>query len=379
MKTVCDRNQCAGCMACINICPKNAITIEDSLSAYNAVIDESKCINCGNCYSVCQEKNPPNLTHPILWKQGWSKNVEIRNNSSSGGLASALEMDFVRNGGLVCSCVYQKGEFLFSLIENESDIKKFAGSKYVKSNPGTIYKIIKKKLKEGRKILFVGLPCQVAAVKKFTNNADNLYTIDLICHGTPSPQILEYFLKDFGLKLDCIQDIRFRVKMNFKLEHDHIRFTVPTVTDDYLMTFLNATSYTENCYHCKYAKLDRVGDITLGDSWGSKLDKKCQRQGVSLMLCQNDKGKELLEQTDIFLTDVDLHRAVEFNHQLKSPAIIPKEREVFFDAIRNGTKFKYAVLKCYPKRYIKNIVKSIIYKVNPQRGKGCSKTKESQT
>ena len=128
-------------------------------------------------------------------------------------------------------------------------------------------------------------------------------TIDLICHGTPSPQILDSFLSDYGIRLTEIQSIRFREKNDFKLEQNGKRFTVPTISDNYLMTFLNATTYTENCYQCQYARIERSGDITLGDSWGSDLEKSIQDKGVSLVLCQNEKGKELINQTDLTLVD----------------------------------------------------------------------------
>lgn len=366
MKTVCEKDLCAGCMACMDICPKQAIEIKDSMFSYNAVIDESRCINCNACHSVCQENTLSVLMKPTFWKQGWAKDEQIREKSSSGGLASAIEQAFIKNGGVVCSCAVQDGKFSFSLVDKETDINRFSGSKYVKSNPQGTYKMMAKKVEEGGKVLFVGLPCQVAAVKNYVKNEENLYTVDLICHGTPSPQILERFLGDYGIKLSDVQDIQFRVKTKYGLRHDKTSFSVPTVIDNYLTTFLNSTTCTENCYSCKYAKLSRVGDITLGDSWGSELEKEIQQKGVSLLLCQNDKGKELLTQADICLLDVDLNRAIEYNHQLAHPPVKPKQRNLFLKEISNNRKFRYAMLRCYPKRYLKNIVKTILYKLNLQ-------------
>lgn len=174
------------------------------------------------------------------------------------------------------------------------------------------------------------MPCQVAAAKHYTKNHQNLYTIDLICHGTPSPKILEKFLDDYDIKLVDLERIKFRVKNSFKLEQNGKQFAVPTVTDNYLLTFLNSTSYTENCYQCNYARLSRAGDITLGDSWGSELEKKIQDKGVSLILCQSEKGKKLIEQSDLVLKDVELKRAIEHNHQLQHPSQKPQQREAFF-------------------------------------------------
>ncbi|WP_235930791.1 Coenzyme F420 hydrogenase/dehydrogenase, beta subunit C-terminal domain [Eisenbergiella porci] len=372
MKTVCKKDQCAGCMACVDICSKKAIQVVDSIVAYNAIIDENKCINCDACQKICQENKPPVQLKPIDWKEGWANEQEIREKASSGGVATAIELAFVNYGGTVCSCSLENGDFCFSFAQTKKEVEKFTGSKYVKSNPTGIYRKILDKLKKGEKVLFVGLPCQVAAVKNFVGNRENLYTIDLICHGTPSPKILERFLNDYQLKLDNARNIKYRVKSKFYLESDQKRFTVPTVVDNYLMTFLDSASYTENCYECKYAKPERVSDITLGDSWGSELAEDIQSKGVSLILCQNEKGKALLEQTDLHLLDVDLERAIKWNHQLRRPSVKPKQRNKLLKAISSGKKFKRCIWISYPKRCTKNLIKTILYKTKIMRG-GASK------
>lgn len=370
MKTVCEINECAGCMACVDICSKNAVKIEDNLFAYNAVIDENKCINCNLCHTICQENNPIELSNPILWKEGWAKDEYIRNKSSSGGYASEIARAFVRNGGIVCSCIFQEGEFNFICVENEHDIGKFSGSKYVKSNPKGIYKEIVGFLKMGRKVLFIGLPCQVAAVKKYTKSNVNLYTIDLICHGTPSPKVLDIFLREHGCTLKSIKDISFRSKTKFGLNNDEKRFSVPTVTDEYLYTFLNSTIYTDNCYSCKYARIERTGDLTLGDSWGTMLQQDLMKKGISLLLCQNDKGKELLKDAKLELLDVDLTKSIELNHQLDHPSIKPSQRKKFLKGLKEGKTFKKMMFYVYPKRYLKNIIKTVIYKVSSNKPGG---------
>lgn len=125
--------------------------IKDDLVSYNAVIDNTKCVECMSCIKICQVNTPPILKEPIYWKQGWAKKSNIRELSSSGGFATALELEFVKNFGSVCSCEFRNGKFLFTFAETEEEVKKFTGSKYVKSNPYGIYKIIKKKNIEWRK------------------------------------------------------------------------------------------------------------------------------------------------------------------------------------------------------------------------------------
>lgn len=366
--TVCQKNLCAGCMACIEKCKVNAIEIKDSLSAYNAVIDEHKCVKCGACKKVCPNNVVPELCKPISWKEGWTEET-LRMNASSGGAASAIMKHFVDIGGYVAACMFKNGEFLFEITNKSEELAKFAGSKYVKSNPKGIYSKIVEKLKNDEKVLFIGLPCQVAALKNFVSRLhknDNLYTIDLICHGTPSPQILNLALQEKGIDIKKLRNIWFRNKTNFNLiidEKTKKRETVaPMGTQDmYTHAFLASLDYTENCYTCKYAKLERVADVTLGDSWGSNLSVAEQKKGISLVLCQTHKGLELVENSGISLKKVDIDNAIKSNHQLRHPSIMPEKRELFFSHLNKG--FDKAILKCAPKMYYKQKIKGLLIKL----------------
>ena len=236
LKTVCLQDQCTGCMACTESCAKHAIRIVDSLQSYNAVIDEAMCVDCNRCHTVCQVNNPLELQEPIFWCEGWANAQQIRSISSSGGYALAIETAFIRNGGWVCSCSFDDGRFAFSLVNQEEETGRFAGSKYVKSDPGGIYTAIQEKLVAGDKVLFVGLPCQAAALIKYIRyNIDNLYIIDLICHGTPSPKMLERFLKDYRFSLSNIGKLSFREKNNFFLKNSEASLCVPVVKDHYIL------------------------------------------------------------------------------------------------------------------------------------------------
>lgn len=365
MKTVCEINQCTGCMACVEKCKKNAIKIKDNMVSYNAVINEKKCIECGICHKICHVNGFDDFQKQIYWKQGWTKNENVREKASSGGVASAIELAFIKNGGCVGSCFFENGIFKFKIAENISEIASFSGSKYVKSNPMDVYWNIQNRLKKGEKVLFVALPCQVAAVKKFVEKRlqDNLYTIDLICHGTPSPKVLEIFLKQYGLRLNEITDIQFRTKNNFFLKENKQCISMPGTLDEYSIAFLNSISYTENCYSCKYAKCERVSDITLGDSWGSLLDKEIQRKGLSLILCQSRKGNELLEMADLELKEVDLKNAIANNHQLEYPSPMPKKRYMFFEKLEKGERFNRLVRTIYVKQSFKQIIKGILIRI----------------
>lgn len=371
MTTVCELNKCVGCMACVDICPKGAIQIKDSLSAYNAEINEKKCIGCNACHKICQVNHPAKAVAPISWYQGWNEDFDMRKECSSGGSATAISKGFLENGGIVCGCTFNEGKFNFEFAHNKDELKKFIGSKYVKSSPIGIYKEIRSRLKQEEKILFIGLPCQVAALKNFigTDLLSKLYTIDLICHGTPSPKVLDIFLKQYGVTLSKLKDIKFRVKAKFQVYGDYKGIITKGVSDRYSIAFLNALTYTENCYSCPYAKKKRVSDVTLGDSWGSELTIDEQKKGISLILSQTEKGNNLLNMANLHLEPVDIDKAIKNNHQLAYPSIKPVGREKFFAGLKSR-KFNSLVFQQLPKQCLRQDMKLILIKLKLFKRRG---------
>lgn len=371
MHTVCRKDMCTGCMACIDKCAFGALKLEQNYNTYNVSIQDDKCVNCGACHRICHNNTEDEFKEPIGWLEGWANDSETRKNSSSGGFATAMMKGFIKNGGVVCSCVFEKGDFIFKSIRNVSELSSFQGSKYVKSNPMGIYKEIESLLKDKR-VLFIGLPCQVAALKNYIpeNNLKNLYTVDLICHGTPSPLLLRKFLKEHGYDINSITEIRFRRKTNFRLMDDKWEPIVDScIADCFSYSFLHGFNYTENCYSCKYARRQRISDLTIGDSWGT--DKKEEkRKGISLALVQTEKGNELLELSELALYEADASKAVAANHQLESPSVKDKRYVRFFEAVNKGIKYDKAVLYATPYGVLKQNVKKILMTINKNLGRG---------
>ena len=362
MKLVCPSNLCSGCYACVNSCPKNAITIKDNIYSYSSIINENLCIDCNICHKVCQIHSRPELKKPIEWYQGWCKDNTIREKSSSGGFASAIMQSFIENGGYVASCLFYNGEFIFKITDSKSEIEKFSGSKYVKSNPSEIYSEIRELLKSNKKVLFIGLPCQVVGLKKYLANKyeKDLFTIDLICHGTPSVKLLDLFLQQYGVSLRSVSSISFRHENFYSISIDDELIEIPQVCDRYTIAFLQALTYTQNCYHCRYARIERVSDLTLGDSWGSEESSKEIKKGISLVLCQTFKGKFLLNITDLTLKKVDLDRAIANNTQLRKPSAKPVFYSKFMDKIIEGKSFNRLVLLFAPYKSIKQLIKKYL-------------------
>ena len=361
MISICKTGACTGCMACLNVCKKDAISIKETLQSVTAVIDENKCIHCGACTRVCPNNQIVEKKAPIAWYQGWSTDQEIRKASSSGGLASEISRSFILGGGAVCSCVFSKGKFIFEIADSVEQAQMFAGSKYVKSAPVMIYGEIQERLKKGQRVLFIGLPCQVAGVKNYIPDMlkTHLYTIDLICHGTPSPVVLQRFIKDHGCDMEGLESIKFRNGSSMGLHANNgIRFSMSGTKDRYLISFLNAINYTDNCYQCQYATEKRISDITLGDSWGSDLGQEIWK-GISLILVQSEKGREILDASDVQLLDVDLEKAKQQNGQLTHPSEAPASREEFFAELERHKKYDRCVMKAFPKQCIKELAKGI--------------------
>lgn len=360
--------QCAACMACVAACPRDAITIVASLEKCTPTIDAEKCIDCGRCAKVCQLKSPVKRAEPIRWMQGWATDEAIRRDSSSGGVAAAISEAFVRDGGEVISCVATKSGFNFERAVKPDEMGKFKGSKYVKSDPREAFELVTDSLGRNKKTLFIGLPCQVAAMKKYIGErrCGNLYTVDLICHGTPAQDVLERYLEEEGVSKKEMGEMFFRRKNKFYLSFPGEEGGAFTILDSYTMAFHAGLFFTENCYECEYASLGRSSDLTLGDSWGTDL-KNEESNGVSLMLCINEKGEELIENADLTLYPVDKQNAIENNSQLVHPSARHRLRDTFIENWNKGMKFKKNVMTCLPAECLRQKIKLVLNGGGPKR------------
>ena len=365
--TVCEKDMCSGCGACVSKCNKNAVHIDDSIDSYNAIIDSTKCVDCGLCRDVCPICNPPELLAQNTCYQGWARNNEIRMNSSSGGVASAMIEGFVKAGGYACACVFCDGRFIFRCSNNPDSYIEYRGSKYVKSNPVSAFKDVLNYLNTGNRVLFIGLPCQVAAMKNYIplKLHEGLFTIDLICHGAPSPKCLEFYLNERKLTLRELNTISFRIKHNFSIITAQSNKRYSRVADSYTISFLQGLNYTNNCYHCLFATIDRCSDVTLGDSWGSQLSSAEKEMGVSLILAQTKKGQELISMSDLVLLPVNMEIVLKNNQQLTRASLEPRGRKWFLKMIMDKRlPYRVAVFRLYPILVLKQMVKYVLIKTS---------------
>ncbi|MGN0529749.1 MAG: Coenzyme F420 hydrogenase/dehydrogenase, beta subunit C-terminal domain [Eubacterium sp.] len=331
-KIICKPENCTGCYACANICPKSCIEMRaDNDLALRPFIDTNICINCGLCEKVCPENNISALSTPIDVFAAYSKDEEIHISSTSGGIAAELAGYFVSTGGIVYASSESNLSISFIRCESKNDIKKIQGSKYFQSFVGTTYQDVKKDLDKNINVLFIGTPCQIAALKCFLGSKeyDGLLTVDIICHGiVPSEVFRQYSKHILGNNFDNASSCTFRKQNDYVLtyydKHGSILNEEGMRSDYYLSAFLDGYSFRENCYNCKYACEKRISDITLGDFLGLK-NPNClgenAKNGINAVLVNSQKGKAYFEAISHRLVSDKrtLEEAVSGNSQLRQP------------------------------------------------------------
>ena len=387
------KTQCSGCGACMNICPRNAIMMgADDEGFYIPVIDEKKCIDCGKCYSLCPAQKDHKVTEP---KKGYLvrlKNDIILKNSASGGAFSGIADYMLRKYNAVIAGVAVMDDLFVRhiVIKSGEDLKKLQNSKYVQSYTGNVYLKVKEALANGYTVLFSGTPCQIAGLYSVVPEGmrESLYTIDLVCHGVPSPSLLKRELEmDSKSKQGRVIDFRFRYKnphansnssymMMMMMERGR-PIVRKTSQDVYFKLFMQGMDFRESCYYCKYANLYRIGDITVGDCDSQEFYSKFHpEESNSILLVNSSKGERIWEEVSGLFesTDLDVRREAEYNHQLAHPFERPEQRDGIYNELLNEDwskiTHKYALPQSKIERYkllfILNIpgwVKKILSKI----------------
>lgn len=295
-------SECMGCMLCVDICSKHAITMrEDSNGFWMPNLNSSLCVGCHICERKCQEVRNVNLVNKCRQPlKGWCFDNSIRKQSASGGVFSALAITMIRTyQAVVFGATLQNNKVFHIAIENESDISLLQGSKYIQSLTVGIYCSVKEFLTKGRVVVFSGTPCQVNALKVFLKkDYDNLFTIDLICHGVTSNTIFKRHIEKNKLdevlafrdkSLGWGKDVFFKYKRGGKLEVD-----TNWRNNFFYHTFQLETCARNSCYDCPFCKQERVSDITIGDYWAARRTSDYDALGISTILPNTDKGEKII-------------------------------------------------------------------------------------
>ena len=346
------RADCSGCEACANICPKNAITMtRDAEGFAYPKIDPELCIQCGKCDETCPSLNFTAADiddFPATFTATYDDDKILRH-SSSGGVFTALSEIILREGGIVFGAGFDKNWHVYHTAARTLDeLENLRGSKYTQSQIGDVYRQVRKALKS-RKVLFSGTPCQCAGLRHFLGGDNkNLLTVDIICHGTPSPALWEDYIGQLGYAHD-IAHVNFRSKRNgwakFNIEinfSERGHHSIPIDKNLYGKLFLNNLTLRPSCHACKFKFPNGQSDLTIGDAWGVKdfAPEMYDKRGTSVVFIHTAKGKEFFEQMNLKTQSVNFLKAINKNRGLIIPFVAEPRREKFFaDFAANADKF----------------------------------------
>lgn len=262
--------------------------------------------------------------HDVAIYGGYVEKKEELLRSTSGGIATALAERMIEKGGYVAGVAYSEDYYSaeYILINNKSDLDKLRGSKYIDTNKNKIYFDIKKLLEQGEQVLFIGLPCAVAALYGFIGNRpENLLTCELICHGPTSQRVHKEYISHLENKYQSkVVDFTVRYKKNHWIpSYLYARFSngeefiKPFYETEYGFAF--SILVRESCYNCKFKGNNRQGDIMVGDYWGaSERDVYWNKYGVSVIFAETSKGNDFIQHVpNIKLFKTSFQKAVRSN------------------------------------------------------------------
>lgn len=354
-----NKADCCGCGACLNICPQKAISMrEDEAGFLYPEIHETLCIGCGRCKRVCAFQNAEVANKPLKTYAAAATNRDMVQKSASGGVFAALALHVIKCGGVVFGAAFQEDWSVHHVgIEKTNQLFKLQGSKYTQSNTETTYMQVQQYLKEGRKVLYSGTPCQIAGLYGYLGkDYENLLTADLVCHGVPNNRMFQEYInlleKKTGGKVISFsfrdKTIGWGINGSAVIEKrgENCKKKLWQSASSYLYYFSKGWIYRENCYQCKYACSRRPADLTLGDYWGIEkahpeyLGKGGwdESSGISVVIANNQRGLSALKEIRSFveMKPSSFQKAALKNAQLKYPSVSGCREEVLQQYVLGG-------------------------------------------
>ena len=315
-----EKSQCFGCEACVQVCSKLAIAMAEDEDGFRyPEIDEEKCIDCGLCRKFCPYENMPARYGDDKYVfGGYSLDENVRFESTSGGAFSEIVSAYCDENYVIFGAEAKGLEIFHSHITDKTELSKFRKSKYSQSRIDDSYGEAKRFLKEGKKVLFSGTPCQIAGLKTYLGNTnqDKLLTVEVICEGVPSPlyvrKLDQHVEKKYGARIDSI-DYRYTgrsLSSNGKWDFEQMRITTVDEknvickdrwVNPFWSIWLKHLMSRPSCYQCPFTNRERVADVSLGDLWGVHLycpELYGHNGGVSLVICNTEKGKEVIKSAE---------------------------------------------------------------------------------
>ena len=359
MIDISDKENCCGCSACVQKCPKQCIALkEDNEGFLYPIVDKDNCIDCGLCEKVCPVLSQNESRKPLKVYAAINKNEEIRRQSSSGGVFTLLAEKIINEGGIVFGARFDNNwEVKHDYTDTIEGLAAFRGSKYVQSRIEDNFQKAENFLKEGRKVLFSGTPCQIAGLKSYLRkDYDNLLAVDFICHGVPSPMVFRLYLDEvlkmkFGPNIlsNNIKKIDFRdksiswEKFKFVLEAanngQRLNIQEEMFKNPYLRGFLFDLYLRPICHNCPTKELKSGSDITIADFWkiDSVLPEFYSSKGVSSIILNTNNGERIVNGIMSLLDcrTVCLDDVIKYNKALIVSSKLNKKRTDFFKLVKS--------------------------------------------
>lgn len=387
-----DKQNCCGCTACVQRCPKQCIRLDEDAEGFlYPNVNEEACVKCGLCEKVCPILNQADKLPALEVLAVKNPNEEERMNSSSGGLFLPLAREVINKGGVVFGAVYDEHwEVHHVCAEKIEDVYPMIGSKYLQSRIENTYKEAEIFLKQGREVLFVGSPCQIAGLRTFLRNKEypNLLAVDFLCHGVPSPGVWRRYLAETYGGYDAedqnrlqatdgkntvllsslnakspIGDIKFREKEEdgwkkfrfvvrkksaSKADQNSVLSSDIHYNNPFMRGFLSDIYLRPSCYECKCKNGVNHSDLTIGDYWAARVTDQDfdDDKGVGLVLVNTSKGKKYFDGLNMTVRNSTLDKAHLCNGGFNEHTKTHPKRLLFFTLLNEGKTIEEAVNKC---------------------------------
>ncbi|MCM1070755.1 MAG: Coenzyme F420 hydrogenase/dehydrogenase, beta subunit C-terminal domain [[Clostridium] fimetarium] len=388
-------NKCYGCGVCTRVCPKHCISLkENSRGFYSPIVDESLCINCGLCVKDCAYINTLQAGERApLGYYGWSKNQNVRQWCSSGGIGYEISMRLLEKGYKVCAVKYDVTDdrARHYIAQTVDDIRYSVGSKYLPSYTENAFG----KLKTDEKWVVVGTPCQIGSLRRYLKRVrkeDNFILVDFFCHGVPSLRLWDKYISELKSETGDLSFLSWRTKANgwhdswaisadVKPSHDddsdkydvslpeprHKVYSKWTSGDLFYEFFLGNYCLNTCCYSdCKFKGCNSSADIRLGDYWGKKFMN--DEKGVSALISLTGAGdrivRELSHSCEIQSERVEYLLEAQLKHTVSKPWIYNMVFRAFGSKHSLGWIYKNLILRFYyntklPQRLYSKIKRAI--------------------
>lgn len=366
-----EKKNCCGCNACVQVCPKQCISMKEDREGFlYPEVNKDICVDCHLCEKICPILNQGMKREPLKVYAAINKDEKVRMQSSSGGIFTALAEHVIKLGGVVFGARFdEQWQVKHDYTETMEGLATFRGSKYVQSQIGNTFQEVEQFLKAGRKVLFSGTPCQIAGLLNFLRKEyDNLLTVDFICHGVPSPMVWRRYLKE-EVARQCeknsvlnypisekdvrVEDISFRnkrlgwKKYSFALtlsttngSGKKIQFCsyAPITKNEYLRGFLSNVFLRPSCYSCPVKSLKSGSDITLADFWGIQSDSKfADDKGTSALIVNTALVQDIIHGLNIDVYETSIESVASNNRCYFKSTHKPDNRVKFMQALQRKT------------------------------------------